>query len=776
MTSFSPPKKIIEEWKLDLLSDYRLSKLLDFHFDKTSYLSDLLEENLTTFSELYTKLSAIKQNLVNVFNEKLSSNYETITQDLEDLESFHLDFDEIKKSEKLLKRQVNVLNKEFTQEYESLSKNLPLLEKVYDVSKLCKNSLKFLQNVKLLKSLLVNNEIIDLKKGSLIINDLFLLAKGVDFSGLSFYENEKAFINNTRESLINKTQKKFVSCLQNKQEEEIKICLKTFANLNILSDVITQTGSNMLKTCMNIWKNLLIKDYDQNTILLSFSHELKSVLTECQALSSSIWILQNLLRSFENIEAHITDKTLLNIFDLFWNKEINIIGQSFQKLKENSGKYELNWKVIIRTYPKIFHSFEEFLLKFRETVFLYPEFSEQDNCDFENSMKNFMNPIMFLKDLYYAWIKKELDSKFFLLISNIFSNELIKSKDYFDYNYQNSCRLLSFLQYEFNDNAKSAHIFVKVLYMFLCQLKDFILNLTEKTLKENFEDISVGTIYISLNILSKIGLDSLNFILLNRNNLKIKLADIDEIIEIYQDSIEKLVNRFLEKLYFEILKVFAIIYDNHAKAQKQSFQANAWENLNFLLIQQNPLKFFNLIEKNVRFAELWDEFLFIVINIYSFMMSIFNNSSEKFIEIINKDVDLLNNVIEKISRKDNNNRVSLAIMSIHKLFLLDASNITILVENNPNFLNLVSKNIVIYNFLKRVEKDANLKNKKNENLFDCLSGFFNSNDLRFVVYKELIVGDSGKTNCLEIIENLKRNANISKENEAVKLIEKLMKK
>ena len=85
--------------------------------------------------------------------------------------------------------------------------------------------------------------IIDLKKGWLIINELFQIAKSIDLSGLAFYENEKEFINNTRDSLVGKTQRRLLESLRTKQEEEIKVCLKTLKNLNILSDVVTQTGT-----------------------------------------------------------------------------------------------------------------------------------------------------------------------------------------------------------------------------------------------------------------------------------------------------------------------------------------------------------------------------------------------------------------------------------------------------------------------------------------------------------------------------------------------------
>ena len=150
-------KKVIESWKLDLLSDYRLTPLLEKHFDKTAYLSDLLGENLGTFSEVYAKLTSIKQNLFNIFNDKLGENYEIITKDLEDMDAFQLSLDDLKQSEKKVKAKAVAFNRDFSQEYENLNKNLPILEKVYEVSKLSRHSCRFVQNVRLLRSIIVNN-------------------------------------------------------------------------------------------------------------------------------------------------------------------------------------------------------------------------------------------------------------------------------------------------------------------------------------------------------------------------------------------------------------------------------------------------------------------------------------------------------------------------------------------------------------------------------------------------------------------------------------------
>lgn len=760
----------MQSWKIDLLSDYRLARILDRHFDKNSYLLELLQENHPTFSEVYSKLSAIKQNLVNSFMEKLGENYENISKDLGNLETIHLDLVEIKKSEKNVKGKLNSLNQEFNQEYQALSNNIPLLEKVYDISVLSQNSLKFLQNLKLLKSLMVNDKVIDLKKGSMIINELFILAKNFDFSGLPFYENEKDFINNTRENLMNKTKSKFLTSLENKQEEEIKTCLKTFANLNILSDVISQTGTNMLKTCMNLWKNFLIKEYDQNTILLSYSQELKNALNECLSLTTSVWILQNLLRNFENAEL-ITDKNLFNIFELFWNKEITIIAQSFQKLKENANKYEINWKATVRLYPKIFHTFQEFLIKFRENILLYPDFPQVTS--FENSLNNFMNLLMFLEPDYYVWVKNEAETRFLLIINSIFATENIKSKDYFENIYQNSCKIISFFQYEFNDNIKSKGIFLKIQKICFDYTRNFLYSITEKTLKANFEEISTNTLFICLNVIAKILSESLNILLLSKHNVKLNLMELDDLLEKYETSLHKISIRFIEKLFVEVLKHFSFMCENHSKSQKFSFQANCWENLNNILTQNNPTKLFNLLEKSNQFSAIWENFICTIINLYGFLMSNFT-MSEKLADIINKDIDFLNNLVDKICRKENLNKISVTIINIHKIFLLDANNISLLCDSNPSFFDLISKNVLLFNLLKRLERETNLKLKKPENFYGYLTHFFNTSDYRFMNLKELIFAGVESTNCREMLDYLKKNGNLENENPNLKIIQKLI--
>ena len=763
-------KKVIESWKLDLLSDYRLTPLLEKHFDKTAYLSDLLGENLGTFSEVYAKLTSIKQNLFNIFNDKLGENYEIITKDLEDMDAFQLSLDDLKQSEKKVKAKAVAFNRDFSQEYENLNKNLPILEKVYEVSKLSRHSCRFVQNVRLLRSIIVNNEIIDLKKGSLIINELFQIAKSIDLSGLAFYENEKEFINNTRDSLVGKTQRRLLESLRTKQEEEIKVCLKTLKNLNILSDVVTQTGTNFLKNIMNIWKNFLIKEYDQNTVLMSFSNELKKVLDECLEISSAVWLLKVTLKNQEDLRTE--DKNLINIFELFCSKEVNIIAQSIQKLKENSTKFELNWKVTIRSYPKIFNAFEDFLLRFQENWLLYPEFSDEPTNTFNDFSRELMTSIGFLGDLYYNWLKKELEIKFMSVLTGVFPSEPAKNKDFFDICYQNACKILNFVQYELEDNIKAREIFARTYEIFMKELKTFLLILLEKTLKEPFDEVYIGTLFMSLSVFAKIGSDSLNFLLTNRNNLELSLEDLDEFTDFYEDSLERLSTRFLDKLFSEILKIFSLFYENHSKSQKLSFQVFCWESLNFLLTQNNPLKYFDILERNSSFEQLWEGFLMLMINLYGFMMSVFNNSSEKFLEIVNKDIDVLNNLLEKITKKDNTNKIAMMVINVQKLFFLDASNFTILIENNQSFFNFVTKDLAFFHFLKRAEREANIK-KKGESFLEVLSGVFGGGEIKFGRFTESLSNGGEKSWWREGLEVVRKGSGM-KENENIKLLEKLI--
>jgi hypothetical protein len=47
-------------------------------------------------------------------------------------------------------------------------------------------------------------EIVDLNKSALILNELHLLSSNFDFVGLSFFENNKDYLKNTREAIIKK--------------------------------------------------------------------------------------------------------------------------------------------------------------------------------------------------------------------------------------------------------------------------------------------------------------------------------------------------------------------------------------------------------------------------------------------------------------------------------------------------------------------------------------------------------------------------------------------
>ena len=58
----------MEEWQIQLVKDHKLLKILDKNFDEEEYVLNLLNQTTTAeLSEVFTKLTSIKQNITQSF-------------------------------------------------------------------------------------------------------------------------------------------------------------------------------------------------------------------------------------------------------------------------------------------------------------------------------------------------------------------------------------------------------------------------------------------------------------------------------------------------------------------------------------------------------------------------------------------------------------------------------------------------------------------------------------------------------------------------------------
>ncbi len=69
--------------------------------------------------------------------------------------------------------------------------------------------------------------------------------------------------------------------------------------------------------------------------------DIRSLAKEDYNNAVQIWLLNQSIKisrdpkSLESYEEFLAGKNLLNLFELFWNKQVHIIQQSFAKLSEN---------------------------------------------------------------------------------------------------------------------------------------------------------------------------------------------------------------------------------------------------------------------------------------------------------------------------------------------------------------------------------------------------------------------------------------------------------
>ena len=341
----------MEDIKIQILRDPTLNKLFSENFDSELFTLELLRDNSPSeFSSNYSQLTNLKQNLLNSFNSQITENYKTICENLKDFKNFEINLN-LKPDLNQLTHNVNHLNTGFIKRYELLLSKLPKLENALKAQSLCKTSLKFIKNLKLLKTFVViqgnsNVEILDLNKASKILKELLKIAKTDDLNDLKFFENEKEFIGIVFNTILSKNKKRLEFNLIENNKTEIINSFNVYENLEVLGEVIEKMANEYLKNCMNEWRICLTKEYEKSSIFTCFFKEISNVFQNSLEKTKQIWLIDYCL-SFKEIENGKSNK-MENIFLLFWQKEIHIIGQSFQKIMHNSSKFQLNYLTLVK--------------------------------------------------------------------------------------------------------------------------------------------------------------------------------------------------------------------------------------------------------------------------------------------------------------------------------------------------------------------------------------------------------------------------------------------
>ncbi|KRX07451.1 hypothetical protein PPERSA_11000 [Pseudocohnilembus persalinus] len=409
---------LLENWKREVLRDKVINKMLGKNYDEHEFLLEVVKNHsMPQLFQIQQNMNQIKQNLVHSLDSTLQNNYVELIQDMENLKDVDVNIEECRDQMFIINKKIHNNFSQFTQQYELLQKKIPLLKNSYSAIFLTQNSIKFVQHFKILKTLVSSKfEVLDFVKTSQILNEISKLCKAVDFSGLQFFEQSKDFLRQAREATIQKTEKKFDQALQTKNQIEISNSIQIFYNLGILAETLQSRANNYLKNTRQIWKNALTKNYNQSNIIQTMSNTLKENIKEMHNNSLQIWLLNQSIKTsrdpktLESYEEFLKGKNLLNIFDLFWNKQCQILQQSIINLKESKQKLSQNWACLLLIYPKLEFFLLNFVNNLHEQILSFPDHLQ--SYDITAIKEKMLNTISSVSPQYYEDLQKNLKQLF----------------------------------------------------------------------------------------------------------------------------------------------------------------------------------------------------------------------------------------------------------------------------------------------------------------------------------------------------------------------------
>lgn len=726
----------MEDWKIALCKDQRLLKILDTQFDQEEYLVELLnqsQDKAADLSDIFTKLSSIKQQIVNSFDHSITTNYDRIAQDIEQLSEISLNMKDCQSKITSMKSTLNKINHNFLVYYEMIANKTPTLKNSYEALDLAKAALKFVQSIKSLKIVTGPKlEILDLNKVSLIIRDLVKLLAENDLNGLPFYEKERDYINKIRDNVIAANDKKFSDALNSKNAFEIGHCLQNYYNLSLLSERIQSTVNAILKNINSAWKTCLTKELDRNQAnsVMIFGNSLKATVAETLSYNTQIWMLSTCLKnrdsnSLEEFRQYLRERNFVNIFKVFWDKQILILSQGFGVIKRNQNqKYTTNKYLLTRNTPKLYHLFEDFVASLTEYSLLNPD--PEEKLEAQVLQGQLLNSLEDLLLEYYEIMKKEVNQKLEAVFNLIYEGDCTNTKAFSNQVHAEVVRVQQFLNYEIKDNIKSEHIYKEFANLVI----DQVYETADRNLKRYESNKSQFILHRFFTLLvSQVELMRLvTNLVASRQNYELPVQKVDQLIELTANFERSSLPVIFQNFFENSIKLVGQLHEFYQNSIKVNSAMDhvILENL-FSFLNGYSVAVVPYLDSSYQFLDHWEKLLRTLIYALLIVYASMDNLQIKVIEACNKDFDLLQSFVEKwLPREDD---VRILVQECRKVTQVDSESFANFWEKKHDFCKNLDVTFILVTLLRRAEREFkvsvyNIKTKEKEkNILSLIRGY-----------------------------------------------------
>ncbi|KAL4457010.1 hypothetical protein ABPG74_014648 [Tetrahymena malaccensis] len=703
---------LVENWKRQAISESTLNKLLEKDYDQENFvLENLRDKDMTDISEIHQKMSHLNSTLVTNLDVSLQKNYMALIGDMQKIKDFSFDIENCKDKMHKVQQSLISLHSLFTQNYETIQNKMPLLKNAKEAAVIVQKSIKYLQNLKILKSLVSSRyEITDLVKTSLILQEINEHAPAL--ADLEFYENSKSFLLQVQEQVVKKAEKKFNDALLQKNQIEISQSIQIFFHLGILAEQLEQRANFSLKNSSASWRQVLIKEYSgeyQGALIV----QIKNLLTEDYSNAQQMWLLNQSVKasrdpkSMESYETFLSGKNVLKLFDLFWNKQCLIVQQSFQKLQENQAKYTQNYKTVVSSYPRIFGMLENFVNNFNEYVLSFPD--SIISYDFPELKKRFLNSLAILSPVYYQNLTQKVSGQ---------SLKVIKLLSTFDQTPFNTLvsniqsELETGLIVEFNFQAKdnfpscaliykqSSKIYISECQKFLQQVKQLYKG----------KQITIGESFALIYTLSIYKNQILDSLLNQEYNDQVDMEYYDTVVAEYVDYIQEVSRVYYLAGFNQNAANFLGLYFT-SQTQKVAYNQKIFNQMQTFFKNYSPYSYF---EKSKYFDQLFlqeyyknfqgflRDFSFLIIYFYKNMSQNIDEQTS-----LGQEIEAMSSIIEKNGSSDFAASDMKLIINLQKIFYVDSKSASQIIQQSQDFAFYLKEGIIQLAFVQRLEQQIN---------------------------------------------------------------------
>jgi len=731
----------MEEWQIQLVKDHKLLKILDKNFDEEEYVLNLLNQTTTAeLSEVFTKLTSIKQNITQSFSQTINNNYNRLIDDFQNLKDLNFEITDCKIRMQSIHKVIGNVNHNLMQNFDNIQNKAPILKNTREALLTSRRALKFLQSLKKLKSVVgPKNEILDVNKACLILKEIIKIVSEKGLDGIAFYEKEKDFLNQIREQIIEINDKKFQKSIASRNTVEVTHCVQNFYNLRILTDRTQNAATNIMKTINEEWKKFLYQEYEKPPNgMVVMSNSLKILLQEQLNYHMQLWILSTILRkrdsnSLDSFFEYMKKGKLVNLYDMVWERQTKLISHHLDKFREekpeNIPKAPLinnNRLLLIRIYPKMFYLFNDFLENLNLFMLKNP-----DPHEIKSIMElrdSFLEPLKPFSDMYYKHIESEISQRFKFIGDSIFQNDSSSFRVFIGANISELNRLIQFTNFEIRDNIKNESIFKAFSKTFLSVVSENVTNIYRRYEQAEPSTLSLNRIFMLYIFLYEVRKTVMSVINQKYNDE----VDTQKVDDFYTFS-ETCESHLLEVIFQTLFEYcYKIVEDLHKSYQRDMAQRSPAEG-DLLKRMAEFLSNYSVtsnkgLETSIAFIEQWNRLLYSIVYLLGVVFSYASEKEPKILEMINSDIEKMGSIIDSINKKDTSQRLFL--INIQKLLLIDPESMKYFIENKHELLQNIPLSLVLLNFLKRLEREANvslsnlLEKEKEKTLSQILSLYF----------------------------------------------------